>query len=84
VAALILLAKKTDGGLRLCVDNRALNRAMVKNRYLLPQISEMLDTLRGARIFTKLDLRNAYHLIRIEEGNKYKTAFRTRYGEFKY
>jgi len=58
-AAPILFAKKKDGGLRLCVDYRALNKATVKNRYPLPLISEMLDRLRGARIFTKLDLRNA-------------------------
>jgi hypothetical protein len=44
----------------------------------------MLDRLRGARIFTKLDLRNAYHLIRIKEGNEYNTAFCTRYGQFEY
>jgi len=83
-AAPILFAKKKDGGLRLCVDYRALNRATVKNRYPLPLISEMLDRLRGARIFTKLDHRNAYHLIRIKEGDEYKTAFRTRYGQFEY
>jgi len=77
----ILFAKKKDGGLRLCVDYRALNSATVKNRYPLPLISEMLDRMRGARIFTKLDLRSAYHLIRIKEGDEYKTAFRTRYGQ---
>ena len=58
-AAPILFAKKKDGGLRLCVDYRALNSATIKNRYPLPLIVEMLDRLRGARIFTKLDLRNA-------------------------
>jgi len=83
-AAPILFAKKKDGGLRLCVDYRALNSATIKNRYPLPLISEMLDRLRGARIFTKLDLRNTYHLIRIKEGDEYKTAFRTRYGQFEY
>jgi len=62
-AALSLFAKKKDGGLRLCVDYQALHKASVKNRYPLPLISEMLDRLRGVRIFTKLDLRNAYHLI---------------------
>jgi hypothetical protein len=62
-AALILIAKKKDGGQRLCVDYRAVNRATVKNRYPLPLIAEMLDRLLGARIFTKLDLRNAYYLI---------------------
>jgi len=83
-AAPILFAKKQDGGLQLCVDYQALNSVTVKNRYPLPHISEMLDRMRGARIFTKLDLRNAYHLIRIKEGDKYKTAFQARYGQFKY
>jgi len=84
VAASIFFAKKKDGGLRLCVDYRALNSGTNKNRYPLPLISEMLDRLRGAQIFTKLDLRNAYHLIQIKEGYEYKTAFRTRYGQFEY
>jgi hypothetical protein len=66
------------------VDYRALNLATVKNRYPLPLISEMLDRVREARIFTKLDLRGAYNLIRIKEGDEYKTAFRTRYGQFEY
>ena len=83
-AAPILFAKKKDGGLRLCVDYRALNKATVKNRYPLPLISEILDRVGGARVFTKLDLRGAYHLIRIKEGDEYKTAFRSRYGQFEY
>jgi hypothetical protein len=83
-AAPILFAKQKDGRLRLCVDYSALNKATVKNRYPLPLISEMLDRLRGARIFTKLDLRNAYHLIRKKEGDQYKTGFCTRYGQFEY
>jgi hypothetical protein len=78
VAAPILFAKNKDGGLRLCVDYRALNAGTIKNRYPLPLISEMLDRVGGARFFTKLDLRGAYHLIRIKEGDEYKTAFRTR------
>jgi hypothetical protein len=77
-AAQILFGKKKDGGLRLCVDYWALNSATIKNRNPLPLLSEMLDRLRGARIFTKLDLQNVYHLIRIKEGDEYKTAFRTR------
>jgi hypothetical protein len=83
-AAPILFAKKKDGGLRLCVNYCALNKATVKNRYPLPLISEMLDHVREARIFTKLDLRGAYNLIRIKEGDEYKPAFRTRYGQFEY
>jgi len=66
-AAQILFAMKKDGGLRLCVDYRALNLATVKNRYVLPLISEMLDRVREARIFMKLDLRGADNLIRIKK-----------------
>jgi hypothetical protein len=66
------------------VDYQALNSGTIKNRYALPLISEMLDRLRGARIFTNLDLHNAYHLIRIKEGDEHKTVFRTRYGQLKY
>jgi len=69
-AALISFAKKMDGGLWLCVDYRALNSGTIKNRYPVPHISEMLDRLCGAQIVTKLDLQNAYHLIRIKEGNE--------------
>jgi len=80
----ILFAKKEDRGLRFCVDYRALNLGTVKNRYPLPLISELLDRVRDARIFAKLDLRNAYHLIRIKEGDQFKTAFRTHYDQFGY
>jgi len=83
-AAPILFAKKKDGGLTVCVDYHALNLATVKNRYPLPWISEMLDRVCEARIFTKLDPRGAYNLIRIEEGDEYKTAFRPRYGQFEF
>jgi len=62
-AAPILFAKKKDGGLRLCVDYRALNLVTVKNRDPSPLLSEMLDLVREARIFTKLDLHGAYDLI---------------------
>jgi hypothetical protein len=69
-AAPILLAKKQDGGLRLFVDYRELKTGTVKNRYPLPLISEMLDRVREARIFTKLDLRGASNFIRINEGDE--------------
>ena len=80
----ILFVKKKDGTLRLCVDYRGLNRITTKNRYPLPLISEALDRLSGAKYFTKLDIRLAYNLIRIKKGDEWKTAFRTRYGHFKY
>lgn len=80
----IMFVKKKDGSLRLCVDYRGLNKVTVKNRYPLPLINEMLDRLTSATVFTKLDIRNAYHRIRIAEGDEWKTAFRTRYGHFQY
>jgi hypothetical protein len=73
-----------DGGLWLSVDYRALNLATVKNQYPLPLISEMLDRVHEARIFTKLDLRGLSNLIQDKEGNEYTTSVRTRYGQFKY
>jgi hypothetical protein len=80
----ILFVPKKDGGLRLCVDYRGLNKVTIKNRHPLPLIDETLDRLQGAKIFTKLDLKDAYHRVRIREGHEWKTAFRTRYGHFEY
>lgn len=80
----ILFVPKKDGSLRLCVDYRGLNKVTIKNRYPLPLILEILDRLNGAKYFTKLDLRDAYHRIRILRGDRWKTAFRTRYGQFEY
>ena len=80
----VLFVPKKDGSLRLCVDYRALNKVTIKNRCPLPLISETLDRLRTAKYFTKLDLKGAYNLVRIAEGDEWKTAFRTRYGHFEY
>ena len=80
----VLFVKKKDGSLRLCVDYRKLNEVTIKNRHPLPLINESLAQLAGAQYFTKMDLRGAYNLIRIAEGDEWKTAFRTRYGLFEY
>ena len=56
----------------------------VKNRHPLPLISELLDCLNGSKVFSKIDLKNAYYRIRIQEGDEWKTAFCTRYGHFEY
>jgi hypothetical protein len=80
----ILFVQKKDGSLRLCVDYRGLNEVTIKNRHPLPLVQESLDRLAGASIYTKLDLRDAYHRIRIKEGDEWKTAFRTRYGHYEY
>ena len=66
------------------MDYRGLNAVTIKNRYLLPLITETLDRLSGAKIFLKLDLKDAYYRIWIKRGDEWKTAFRTRYGHFEY
>jgi len=80
----ILFVPKKDGTLRLCVDYRGLNAITIKNRHPLPLISETMDRLAGAKIFTQLDLRDAYHRVRIRKGDEWKTAWRSRYGHFEY
>ncbi|EDN03595.1 hypothetical protein HCAG_01460 [Histoplasma mississippiense (nom. inval.)] len=80
----ILFVPKKDGRLRLCVDYRGLNKVTVKDRYPLPLIDEMIDRLSGARVFSKIGIRDAYHRIRVNENDIWKTAFRTKYGNFEY
>ncbi|XP_075894338.1 uncharacterized protein LOC142896522 [Nelusetta ayraudi] len=75
---------KKDTTLRPCIDYRGLNDITVKNRYPLPLISSAFELLEGATFFTKLDLRNAYHLVRIREGDEWKTAFNTPTGHYEY
>lgn len=80
----ILFAPKKDGSLRLCVDYRGLNAVTMKDRTPLPLISETLDRLSGAKVFSALDLKDAYYRVPIRRGDEWKTAFRTRYGHFEY
>ncbi|KAK3505614.1 hypothetical protein QTP70_004681, partial [Hemibagrus guttatus] len=83
-ASSFFFVAKKDGGLRPCIDYRALNQITVKFRYPLPLVPAALEHLRGATIFTKLDLRSAYNLIRIREGDEWKTAFITPTGHYEY
>ena len=80
----MFVPKPNGKGLRLCVDYRALNRIMIPNRYPLPLMQELQDRVQGAKWFTKLDLKNGFNLIRIREGDEWKTAFRTRYGLYEF
>ncbi|KAG1925616.1 retrotransposable element [Pimephales promelas] len=83
-AASFFFVSKKDGGLRPCIDYRALNQVTVKFSYPLPLIPAALEQLREAKMFSKLDLRSAYNLIRIREGDEWKTAFITPAGHYEY
>ncbi len=76
--------KKKGGDLRPCIDYRGLNEITVKFRYPLPLLPSALEQLRSAKFYTKLDLRCAYNLIRIKEGDEWKTAFSTTTGHYEY
>ena len=76
----ILLVKKRDGSFRLCMDYCTLNKVTVKNRYPLPLMTELRERLNTATVFTKLDLKNGYHLVRMAEQDEEETVFRTRFG----
>ena len=76
--------KKKDKTFRLCIDYRQLNRVTIKNRYPLQRIDDLFDQLRGARVYSKIDLRTGYHQLRVRETNIPKTAFKTYYGHFEF
>ena len=80
----ILFMKKKDKTLRLCIDYRQLNRVTVKNQYPMPRIDYLFDQLRGALVYSKIDLRTVYHQLRVRETDIPKTGFRTRYGHFEF
>ncbi|GKB63659.1 putative reverse transcriptase domain-containing protein [Tanacetum coccineum] len=80
----ILFVKKKDGSFRMCIDYKELNKLTVKNRYPLLRIDDLFDQLQGSQFFSKIDLRSGYHQLRVHEDDIPKTAFRTRYGHFKF
>ena len=84
IGAPCFFVKKPNGGIRLCIDYRGINKITVKNKYPIPLTQDLLDRLGNAKIFTRLDLPDAYHLVRIKEGDEWKTAFRTPQGHFQY
>ena len=82
--ASILFIKKTDESLRLCVNYRELNAIVVKNKYSISLITNILNRLRKAKVFIKLDFREVYNLLRIKKKDEWKIAFRTKYETFEY
>ena len=83
-AAPVLFVKKKDGSLQLCVDFRGLNKISKKDHYPLPLISYLLDSPSPAKIYTKIDLWHAYHLVWITPGDEWKTVFRMHYGSYEW
>ena len=84
VGAGFFFVEKKDKSLRPCVDYRGINDIIVKNKYPLPLLDSAFAPFHQATVFTKLDLRNAYHLVRVREGDEWKKAFNTPLGHFEY
>jgi hypothetical protein len=80
----VLFVSKKDGSRRMCVDYRILNEVTIKNKYPLPQIEDLFDQMKGAKIFSKIDLRSGYHQLKIQADDVPKTAFTTRYGLYEF
>ena len=80
----IVMLKKKDGSWRMCVDYRQLNKSIVKDKFQIPVVEELIDELQGSKFFSKLNLRSGYHQIKMHEEDVYKTTFRTHKGHYEF
>ncbi len=70
--------------MRMCIDYRALNKQSIRNVFLLPRIDDIFDQLKGATVFSKIDLDTAYHQVPIKPSDQHKTAFVTQFGHYEF
>jgi hypothetical protein len=82
--ALVLFVKKKGGFMRMCIEYHELNMVTVKNKYPLPRIDDLFDQLKGASVFSKIDLLSGYHQLRVREEDIPKIAIQTRYGYYEF
>ena len=80
----VLFMKKKYGTLQMCIDYRQINKVIVKNKYPLPRIEYLFYQLKGAGVFSKIDLRSGYYQLRVKDVNVSKTAFKTQYGHYEF